>query len=463
LSLIAAFARGRFSLGFFFEWKEGEHMSEIPRTLDGGLVLRRSAARDLDSLAEFHARIQSDTDEPDLGVAAWTRDLLCGSHPTFHADDFTVVEEAKSGKIVSSMNLISQTWTYAGIPFKMGRPELVSTDPEFRNRGLVRLQFEVIHEWSKQRGELVQGITGIPFYYRQFGYEMALDLGGYHTGFEAHVPKLEKDAEEKYLIRPAVEADLPFITEVYQPGSQRSLMAAVWDQEMFRYELEGKSEQNVNRLSLHLIEARNEKPVGFLALDDHRGETQVCQRYELVQGTSWYHVTPAVIRYMWKVGSENAKKAGKELKAFSFSLEQNHPALEAARERLPRVRPPYAWYLRLPDLSGFLRLVAPALERRLAASPCLDYTGELKLGFYRGGLHLKFEEGRLASVEDWMPKPKDYGIAAFPGLTFLQLLFGYRSLEELLSAFPDCYAWDDVKPVLRALFPKQPSNVWMVS
>ncbi len=438
-------------------------MSEIIRVLDGGLVLRRSSAKDADALAEFHGRIQSDTDEPDVRVAAWTRDLVCGGHPTFKPDDFTIVEETKSGKIVSSMNLISQTWTYAGIPFKMGRPELVSTEPEFRNRGLVRQQFEVIHEWSKARDELVQGITGIPYYYRQFGYEMALNLGGYHTGFEVHVPALEKDEEEKFLIRPAVEADLPFITTTYRQGSQRSLVAAVWDEEMFRYELRGKSEENVNRFSLHLIERRNGEPAGFLALDCNRGITQICPLFELKQGASWYHATQAAIRYMWKVGSENAKKAGKELKAFSFSLEPNHPALEAAHDRLPRVRRPYAWYLRLPDVASFLRLVAPALEQRLANSPCLGYTGDFTLGFYRSGLRLKFEEGRLAAAEDWMPRPKDYGKAAFPGLTFLQLLFGYRTLDELMDAFADCYAVDDLRPVLRALFPKQPSNVWMVS
>ena len=76
------------------------------------------------------------------------------------------------------MNLISQTWTYDGIPFGVGRPELVGTQPEYRKRGLVRAQFEVIHAFSAERGEMVQAITGIPFYYRQFGYEMAMGLGG---------------------------------------------------------------------------------------------------------------------------------------------------------------------------------------------------------------------------------------------------------------------------------------------
>ena len=60
----------------------------------------------------------------------------------------------------------------------MGQTELVGTRPEYRGRGLVRAQFEVLHEWSAQRGELMQVIAGIPWFYRQFGYEMALPRGG---------------------------------------------------------------------------------------------------------------------------------------------------------------------------------------------------------------------------------------------------------------------------------------------
>ncbi len=46
------------------------------------------------------------------------------------------------------------------------------------------LQFEEVHKWSAERGHKVQVITGIPYYYRQFGYEMALDLTGRRIGFE---------------------------------------------------------------------------------------------------------------------------------------------------------------------------------------------------------------------------------------------------------------------------------------
>ncbi|MGW8249740.1 MAG: GNAT family N-acetyltransferase, partial [Anaerolineales bacterium] len=148
------------------------------RDLGQGLLLRRSTAVDAEALVEFNASLHSDDgpEQPDERVAAWTRDLLTRPHPSFGVGDFTIVEDSSTGKIVSSLNIIPQTWSYDGIEFKVGRPELVGTRPEYRNRGLVRAQFETVHRWSAERGELLQAITGIPYYYRLFGYEMALNL-----------------------------------------------------------------------------------------------------------------------------------------------------------------------------------------------------------------------------------------------------------------------------------------------
>lgn len=436
---------------------------EILRILPDGLVLRRSTAADAEKLAAFDARIHSDTDEPDQRIGAWVKDLLRGDHPTFPVNDFTIIEDPSTGQIVSSLNLISQTWTYAGIPFKVGRPELVGTDPQYRNRGLVRIQFEVIHEWSRQRGELLQGITGIPYYYRQFGYEMAVNLGAGRVGSNFNVPKLEKDQPEPFRIRPAVEADLALITQLNREGSARSLLSATWDEALWRYELTGKSHDNVNRFEIRIIETPSGEPLGFFChpffLWDER---MVLTWYELKAGVSWYEVTPSVIRYLWQTGEEYARLENKALRSFGFWLHENHPAYQAAGERMPKIQRPYNWYVRVPDLPAFLKHIAPALEARLAASPLVGYSGEVKLGFYRSGINLKFQNGKLGEIGTWQPTTKDYGKAAYPDLTFLQLLLGYRTQDELEYAFRDCFSDDDLKPVLRVLFPKQPSDIWPV-
>jgi hypothetical protein len=442
----------------------------LPIELGDGLVLRRSSAQDAEALADFNSRLQSDEgpDHPDERVWAWTNDLMAKPHPTFKANDFTIVEEVSSRRIISAMNLIPQRWTFAGIPVKVGRPELVGTLPEFRKRGLVRRQFEVIHQWSDQNGDLVQAITGIPYYYRLFGYEMAMNLVGGRAGFPTHIPRLKAGEPDAYRFRPAREADIPFILQLYILGCKRSLVACEWDDTLLRYEISGKSEKNVNRVDVRVIESTDGKQCGFITHPHFTwGDMLVVQRYENLLEYSWLEVTPSVIRYLEATYQQLQPEHGekKPFGAFGFWLGEDHPVYHVIPDKLPRIRKPYAWYLRVADVAGFLRCITAELERRLAASAMAGYSGEVKITFYRDGVRILFDKGKLATIEAWLPEPVGHaGNAAFPPHTFLQLLFGYRSLEMLKSNFVDCWTdRDEIHALLEALFPRQPSDVWPVS
>ncbi len=437
----------------------------ILRDLGNGLVMRRSTREDAEALAEFNGRIHGENEADARRVSAWTRDLLARPHPTLSPDDFTIVEESATGRIVSSMNLIPQTWTYEGIEFGLGRPELVGTLPDYRNRGLVRLQFEEIHKWSAQRGDMVQGITGIPYYYRLFGYEMALDLTGRRVGYQSHVPKLKDGQKEPYRIRPATEADLPFVADLYECAVRRRAVACVRNPEIFRYELNGQSEENINRCVTLVIEDKTGEPVGYFQHSTIlRGMDLPAVWYELKPGVSWLAVTPSVVRYLWNQGQEYARGEGKPCAAFAFQLGAQHPVYEVLGNNLPISIKPYAWYLRVPDLPGFLHHIKPALEKRLAESIAVGHSREIKISFYRDGLRLVLEKGRLAAFEPWKPTPADGGALAFPDLTFLQLLFGYRSYDELHHSFADCWCdSEEVRALINILFPKRVSDVFPIS
>jgi hypothetical protein len=150
----------------------------------------------------------------------------------------------------------------------------------------------------------------------------------------------------------------------------------------------------------------------------------------------------------------------------TFALGEHHPLYDATPEpplyRLDR-NDHYAFYVRVPDLPAFLRHVAPVLERRLAASVAAGHTREVKVSFYGSGFRLELERGRLSAVKQWSPSVEDGGDAAFPDLTFFQLLFGHRSLEELDHAFADCSPGEgDARVLLDALFPRRPSALWPV-
>src|SRR5712691_1828940 len=154
----------------------------VKRDLGNGLLLRWSEANDTEELVYLTGIVFRDgADEPpNTRAENLVRELMSGRQPLMGPRDFIVIEDTRrtEHRMVACTCFWSQTWEYEGIRFGFGRPEIVGTDPDYRNRGLVRSMFEEIHARSEAEGHLAQGITGIRYFYRQFGYEYALDLGG---------------------------------------------------------------------------------------------------------------------------------------------------------------------------------------------------------------------------------------------------------------------------------------------
>ena len=437
----------------------------IQPTLPDGLILRQATPDDARALSDFNAIMHSDDgpDQPDEYIRAWTIDLLTKPHPTFKPEDFLIIEDTNSGNIVSALCTVSQTWMYEGVPFGVGRPELVATHPDYRRKGLIRAQMEIVHQWSAERGEMIQVISGIPWYYKQFGYEMALDLSGGRTAFVPNIPKLKEGENEPFQFRPATETDIPMIMDAYAHTGKLHAITCQRDEAMWRYELSGRHGDNQVRIQFQIIETPEGEPVGYVGHAPRLWGTVFAVNFMGIKpGVSWLDVVPPVMRFAQKMGEAYAaQKEGGKWEAVYFTLGSTHPMYDLFPNVLPRVRPPYAWYVRIPDITGFLRHIAPALECRLANSPLAGYSGQLGLNFYQTGTRLIFSKGKITGVDSWQPSPEAEGDVRFPDLTFSQLLCGRKTFAELDAFFADCFAHNDVaRALVEALFPKKPADVW---
>ncbi len=439
--------------------------SSVIREIGDGLVLRRSTAADRERIVDFHANtLLGPGETPPLDrLKFWLLDMLGGSHLTGRPDDFLYVEEAATGRIVSSMGLFSATWTYDGIPFQVGQPDVVSTSPAFRRRGLVAAQFAEIHAWSARQGHLMQVIPGIPWYYRQFGYEYALNLEGGRVAYRANLPALPADVAEPYGLRPLTEVDIPFLAELYRQACARSLMAVPRDAAYWNFDAFCRHEKS-GLASEHYVIVPKETPgapVGAVIVARRLWGSRLGVRFlEFATGTPIVSAAPSLLRAVDALGPQIAARSGRTYDAILFELGAEHPFFDAMPEALPREIKPYAWYVRVPDLPRFLNAIAPALERRLASSPGAGWSGELRLSFYRSGVVLRIHDGRV-SADHWQPEHVDDGDALFPDLTFLKSLFGYRSLAELQDAYPDCIVESPAaRALLPILFPERHSHVW---
>ena len=248
------------------------------RDLGDGLVLRWSNAADVEGIAQLYGYVfrTKEQDPLNANLGNWTRDMMSGRHPLIGPGDFAVVEDTQRGEIVASTCLLHQTLEYAGIPFEMGRPEVVASMPKYRNRGLVRAVFELIHARCAARNYPVQGITGIPYYYRQFGYEFALDLGGDRAVNLADIPKLKDNMTELYHLRAATLEDLPTVLALYErertfkrklPTESQSappLVTTIDLESYWRWQLDGQSPETMQGWVTQMIVDVEDKVIGYV-------------------------------------------------------------------------------------------------------------------------------------------------------------------------------------------------------
>jgi hypothetical protein len=433
----------------------------LPRALGDGLVLRQATAADADALAEFNVRLHSDNpDEPEHFLGYWTRDLLSGSHPTTCADDVTVVvDSANGGRIVSTSCLISQTWQYEDVPFGCGRIELVATDAHFRCRGLVRAQFEALHARSAAKGERVQVITGIPWYYRQFGYEMAMDLDASRLFVWSRPGNLSTVEQEEYRLRPATVADIPVLARLYAVHCRAGMVSRLRDEAQWRFEMEGVNSESLYHRAFRIVETTAGEPVAY-AVSRPWPPVIFVNELGVAEGHPWRPVLAFLARtFKAEADAHNGAEPGKPLLYVQYYLGTSHPVYDALDGELEPPGNPYTWYVRVADVPGFLHLIAPVLERRLASSVMAGHTGTLRLSSYVRQLTLVFERGRLMDIGTYQPADVTDADALFPDLTFLQLLFGHRDLADLRAARADCYARSaEARVLLGVLFPRRPSS-----
>lgn len=441
----------------------------MPTQLPNGLILRslsEGTQQDRDDLPQFYVDVFTDAYGPeDAILGEWIPDFTSQKHPTVTDDDiFYIVDPADNDRIISATLLIPQTWHYAGIEIPVGRPELVGTRREFRNQGLVRTLFERVHERSAELGHLMQVITGIPHYYRQFGYAMAVDLG---TGgslafgsFTTNDPK--PDEKPDFIIRSATLEDIPQMMSWERDFAEQQLLGVRHNQAYWEFEMTQRNPKSHIKRHYMIIENTNGEAVGYLATRHLTlWGTNGLLEYVVGDKSSYLETLPFVLRAVRDYALQTAEE-GKQPPYglwFDSGLYDRLEPLLRGYFNASFTPNNYAWYIRVADLPAFIRHVQPVLERRLEGSLAHRYTGKLHLGFYgKTGLCLHFEKGKLVELDDSNPD-LDKEDALFPYLTFLNVVFGHRTPRELQSVLADVRFSARAEVLLNVLFPKQRSWV----
>ncbi len=409
--------------------------SPICQPLEDSLVLRTATSQhDADRVAEFNATIHGP------GVGVMTRDLILG-HPHTSGRDLVFVEDTSTGRVVSSLFLIPWTWRVDGAEIRSAEMGIVGTLEPYRRRGLIRRQVAWFNQRLRERGCALSHIQGIPYYYRQFGYQYALPLEGGYRLEHRDAPQPESSGAS-FTFRRAGEDDAPALMALYDDAARDLAIHALRDGAVWQYLLHESSGSEM-QTDTWLIFAGDGQPAGYYRAPHHHFGAEFT-----VNETS-------------RLSFECAVAALDHIK--SLSVAQGAPGIRLclpASTTLMRLakacgahdRGTYQWQIMIPDTAGLLRALGPALEMRLAHSPFAGLTRNVLLDFYRDRVTLRFERGRLVEVAGAASGTE--GGYRFPPQAFIPLVLGHRSLQEQRETYPDIGVWGHGSMLIETLFPK---------
>jgi GNAT superfamily N-acetyltransferase len=400
------------------------------RLLDNGLKLKSiSGPDDAERLIAFNASIFG------AGVGAMTRSLMF-HHPATRPDYWLYIEA--DGEIVSSLALIPWEWRYDEVTLKSGEMGIVGTHEGFRNRGLIRLLDARFKELLRDDGFHLSHIQGIPYFYRQFGYEYALPL---EEHWRAELHTLSTQPAPRIRFRLATVEDIPALMRFYEAEARQLNISAVRSADTWRYLLE-QAAGTATESEIWLLETDN-KPVAYCRIPrEGFGDGLIVDEVSRVDP----HTANTLLGWLKSVALERGKPY------IRFNLPETSDLLRLARSSGVYRAGGYQWQIHVVDAARLLRQLSPALERRLADSPFANLTQTVFINLYRSGVELHFEAGKLKAVKA-VSRPVRGDINIPPNL-LAPLVLGYHSREELSAFYPDLGIYGQSGSLVDALFPK---------
>ncbi|WP_030721221.1 GNAT family N-acetyltransferase [Streptomyces sp. NRRL S-237] len=397
----------------------------VPVSLPDGLALREARPSDLDQIGA----LLSERGEPDDAVDH----RLVVTDPDAGWSTCAVVVDGD--RVVSTATLLDEEVYIGGIRLPAGQVELVATDTEYEGRGLVRALMHWAHERSAARGHVVQAMIGIPYFYRLFGYEYAIDIPQ-----ALNVSTLPPGDGRTGTLRAALPSDIPSMAALQasaQSGFDVTMphSAACW---RWLLDHEASSLWVLEHAGTVIAAARTTPPGDEMLLAEAAARDQAAAR-DLLSGVA--ALAPGdPIRIVHRAGTVTGN-AWQE-----FIDHEPHRNAEQ-------------YYIRIPDVAALLDRLRPLFWQRLTAAG-IDRTGrDIVISTFGAHYRIPVLANGLGEVVTGGPiqSPGAVEGAGVAPDHLAALLFGPHGMEGLTRIRPDVYSADE--ELFQVLFPPLTADV----
>jgi hypothetical protein len=328
---------------------------------------------------------------------------------------------------------------------------IAGTLEPYRHRGLIRALVARFKELLREGGYDLSHIQGIPYFYRQFGYEYALPLkGGWRVELHQVPDPPQCDGTSPYAFRLSTPEDIPALVRMYEEASHDLSIHAVRSEAEWQYLLGPSTRTEMGAETWLMVDGFG-RAVGYARiLKSGFGEELTVGEVSRLDA----RMALSALRFCKRLCAERAKPY------IRLNVPQGSTLIYTARALDAHDMGRYAWQIHLVDVARLLRKLAPLFERRIATSPLAGLSRKVCLNLYREAFGLHFREGKLAAVEAL--GFRDGGHIQLPPLLLVPLLLGYKSRQELAQNCLDFCVWGENRLLVDILFPKVESYIYTI-
>ena len=412
----------------------GRHAGQHPALAEGFVLRTVESDEDIDRYVDLNEAVAAE------GKIARR---LIERRPDTSRQDFLFVIEERTGRVVSTTCHLGWQLIVEGVALRVLMLEMVVTHPDYRRHGLVRAQIEVFHERAARLGVDLTVIQGIPYYYRQFGYGYAWD----------HAPRVELGLREASVAgpgaplraRPALPADAAALARLHDIEMARQGIHVARSATYWEYLTTAAAR------GCELLERPGRPEPAAFAMVRQEGDSLM--------------VDEAGLRDAAEASSVLAALAPRCTGGVVVCGNSAHSLCHEALVRGGTARVPGQWLVRIPNPAALVDRLRHVLERRLCRGGFADAETDVVINLYQTAFRLRVVQGRIDEVQDMgfmdASTGSDGGDLCVPPDAFARLLLGYRSLEQVLDAWPDTMIKAGARALLEALFPRVDSLILM--
>jgi len=366
---------------------------------------------------------------------------LIDHHPEMTLNDFFIIKH--HGKAVAGLNLIPLKWSIGGVQLKVAEMGCVATLPKYRHLGLQRRLVNEFHKRAAEQKYDLCAIEGIPYYYRQFGYEYALPLDEEAKIELNKIPHHEATVQ----IRPFIEEDIPKAMKLLARSQKKFYVHSIRDEHIWRMQ-QKTSLTSADRFEGYAVEKDADMIACFRTIIKPESKELILSEATDAEGCA----VDTILSFLLDTGKQHGLATLSARTSYHDSITKQLVSLGAV-QRIP----PYAWQIRIVDYERIFQKMKPLFEERLAASSLSGLTEKLDFNFYRHAIQVTIENGIVEDVQK-IDNNEDRTIRINPQV-FVQLLLGHRSREGLEQIYPDVIVRSSHKHLIDVLFPKLPSHI----